>query len=101
MNGRHAPGCGMSAQETTNTMAKNAANSIVGKTTKALPPLAEASSRDPLDSHAHPRRNSRDPGGRRAPGLRIGCPRDRGPRRPELEHLQRPVLPGARAEARP
>ena len=32
MKGRQALGCGWSAHETTNTTAKNAANSIVGKT---------------------------------------------------------------------
>src|ERR671922_1771600 len=37
MNGRQAPGCGISAQETTNTIAKKAANSIVGKLTEVGP----------------------------------------------------------------
>jgi hypothetical protein len=34
MKGRHALGCGWSAHEITNTIAKNAANSIVGKLTE-------------------------------------------------------------------
>src|SRR5215216_2912353 len=99
MKGRQALGRGWSSHETTNTTAKNAANSIVGKTTKAFPPLAEASSRDPHDSHARPHRNSLDHGGRRPPGRRIRRSRDGRTRRPELEHLQRPLLPGARPEA--
>ena len=67
MNGRQALGCGISAQEMTNTTAKKAANSIVGKLTKAPRPLADASSDDPHDSQAGPLHNCLRRLGRSAP----------------------------------
>src|SRR6185436_10648215 len=72
MNGRQARGCGISDQETTNTTAKNAANSIVGKLTKAPRPTAEAFSDGPHDSQAHAVDNSLGPlGRRRTPAGRV------------------------------
>src|SRR3954449_4291597 len=100
MKGRQARGCGGSAQETTKTIAKKAANSIVGKTTKGFPPPAEASSSDSHDSHACPRRNSRDRGGRRRARRRLRRAGGGRAGRPVMEHLRRPLLPGAAAEAR-